>query len=790
MIISLPFLADAPVDTDDDLVRYAFGGNYPISSHLEWHNGIHLIAPSDQSPVRAIADGKVIFVNAPDSAPSTEPLHPQNYGSANPQETLWTDKGMVIVEHTTEIGANGATPVELTYYSVYMHLKSVDKAVGKDKPVYRKDRLGEAGQIYGQRNHMHFEICMNEANLSKLLGHARDKHPEDGVTPSADGRVDAVFGSTCVFLPATTPVLDKEPGTHMNTISAGTLGAPMWLKIDYAGNATIGSYTINGEPIGAVVVEPDGEYQLYKDALKRHGLLTPEQQTQSSPSGWYELLRFGRNLGPDPLPSSVEHWRKVATPSGEKYVNLNVVGSFKFSEADFPVFLGWQCIADDDSVNDQRCDSPKLRTLLARSIADMGQREKALKKTGDGRQLLAKQTAQKNMAAKMRKLICKFPSEFEQGTFEERYGHIKEEDDFKSNDENWKKLKAHIQALTRTDLPQVYKDAQWHVHPVSFIEQMRKCGWLSKQELVQCIPSHALRTGAWKDAQGNKHTGVFWEEVASPEAGKKGTAGRAYDIIKNHYIPLNRMMRKYGISSKPLRMVSLLGNALQETGWLSGLQEAGGSGYWYTPWHGRGMLQLTHAENYFNYWRWRGRKTPAALEKALKDATQVEAKKSSSARSLTALADNNFIGWTSDIKDWREDVSAAIGTPRENTGDARQAPTDSAGYYALASKLVQYADEAHTIERVSVNTVNVSGVSTGAKVYYRSLSFWKVSASVNLPGVVSNTNYSGINGFDSRCSAYGVLLAMLTETYFSDAQGNRSLLFPEGYERRKQEVKS
>lgn len=76
----------------------------------------------------------------------------------------------------------------------------------------------------------------------------------------------------------------------------------------------------------------------------------------------------------------------------------------------------------------------------------------------------------------------------------------------------------------------------------------------------------------------------------------------------------------------------------------------------------------------------------------------------------------------------------------------------------------------------SVNTVNAHLVSTGAHVYYRSRSFWKVSVSVNLPGAINNTNYNGINGFDSRCSAYGVLLAMLAEVYLPDAQGNQTLL--------------
>jgi len=38
-----------------------------------------------------------------------------------------------------------------------------------------------------------------------------------------------------------------------------------------------------------------------------------------------------------------------------------------------------------------------------------------------------------------------------------------------------------------------------------------------------------------------------------------------------------------------------------------------------------------------------------------------------------------------------------------------------------------------------------------------------------------------MNGFDSRCSAYGVALAVLGEIRFPDAEGKISLEYPEGY---------
>jgi hypothetical protein len=38
-----------------------------------------------------------------------------------------------------------------------------------------------------------------------------------------------------------------------------------------------------------------------------------------------------------------------------------------------------------------------------------------------------------------------------------------------------------------------------------------------------------------------------------------------------------------------------------------------------------------------------------------------------------------------------------------------------------------------------------------------------------------------MNGFDSRCSAYGVILAVLTEMRLPDASGQYTSWYPEGY---------
>ncbi len=389
MLISLPFLPSsnlsATLSLANDTLEYSFTGQYPVSSHLEWHNGIHVVAPDAATDVRAIADGKVIYLQAADAQPpSTDLALPQNYATfgSGPE---WTDKGMLIIEHTTEIGASGNTPVSLTYYSVYAHLSTIKAALKVGDKVYRKDSLGKPGQIYGQARHMHFEVCMNDDNLQALLGQAPDQRLAPGATPARDGRTDAVFGSTYVYLPASTPVQTAAPTNHLAATGTSTLGTAQWVQISYAGHATLTSYTLEGAPIGSPRSDAEAEYKLYQEANTRHDSLPVAIKANSSPSGWYELLRFGRNVGrgdaatdKDPLPTNAAHWRKIVTPAGEVWADLNAAGSFKFSDADFPSVLGWNCIGDDASTTDQRCDSAKLRAMLLSEISEPDEKQRLL----------------------------------------------------------------------------------------------------------------------------------------------------------------------------------------------------------------------------------------------------------------------------------------------------------------------------------------------------------------------------------------------------------------------------
>lgn len=180
-------------------------------------------------------------------------------------------------------------------------------------------------------------------------------------------------------------------------------------------------------------------------------------------------------------------------------------------------------------------------------------------------------------------------------------------------------------------------------------------------------------------------------------------------------------------------------------------------------------MQLTNPENYLNYFKYIGRPVQNQLKTSLVDAYATIAAQPSANRSNTTLQERNF-----------PDLSTEFIELRNRVADPQSTlAADSAGFYWIKNKMAKYADEEHVLERVSVNS------NLGTKYYYRSSSFWKASAAVNLPGRIGSLYHRSLNGFDSRCCAYGVALAILTENKFPNISGSLVLNFPEGYKHRK-----
>ena len=539
----------------------AHEGSFPLSHSLAWHNGMHLQAPQAAGvslPARAIADGTVVFVNPP-RASNTTVTDAQNYNpfdrpGAAPT-AAWTDNGCVIIEHTTTIGANGAAEIEVVFYSVYMHLGVLGKTTPAGRtarrdlqtgdPIWRRDEVGTPGQVYGHSGQIHFEVCLNADHLQHLIGRAPNwvepsVAPAVPAAPTADGRTDSLFGSVYFYLLANTPMAASAamPASHLRgAAAASTLGAALWVKMSYAaGDCTFETLDVRGVSVAALPAEADAEYGLYAEATRRHATLTPAQQAGSSPSGWYELLRFGRNIGRGPnaadkddLPANAAHWRRIAGANGTAlWADLNAPGSFKFSDADFLSVMGWNCIDDDTTPNDQRCDSDHLKSLIRDSDPANTHRMEATE--------LARRLGNAQVQAKLKRAICKFPSEWSRDTAGVRYGFAEELMAFADDPQAIPRLQAHLQALSFTSLPAGYLAADWRMHPREFVRHLKKCSWLSRREMLQLVPNKIIR----KPGSHSSNSLGVWE---SPNiaAAEQSLALRA--------IALNRSLRKFCINT-------------------------------------------------------------------------------------------------------------------------------------------------------------------------------------------------------------------------------------------------
>jgi len=750
MIISPPILKTRDVQTPDEawvedcMTGWAPGqAAYPINNKLEWHGGVHIQVDAQapaRYPVRAIADGTVVFARK--CTETTDRNHPLWHADG------WTSDGCVVLRHNTEIGAG--EQARLTFFSVYLHLSALSDAVKVGQKIGRKDELGRVGYIYGQGGQIHVEICLDDTNLHRLVGRTSAE-----LDTSKNGRLDAVWGQAYFRLPAGTPVYaskpkaaERKPG--MDTPTMPTLVEPLYVGLQWqAGDAHVSVWQNDGKHVGRLPPDSGAEYRLHDTAQALYEALRKARGAGLSvtPTQIHDLLRWGRRL--DGQVIDVPHWRQVPINGSSGWVDLNAPGVTCFSDADWPHWRGWHLV-DDDPDGNSRCDSQAIRQLLQKLSAQA----EPLSNAQAGALV-----RQDSIHAKLRTLIAKIGSEWDVSTAEARWRWVTERSADNTNPhspQDFAKLVAHVRALC-IDCPALLQ-AKWRFDPARFIAQMRKCSWLSRDEFVQVIPDFALRTGKQ----------VMWERIATDTS-------NASAIFSGHRVPLNEALRRYGITS-PLRMAAFFGNAVQETSWLGRLSEFHGGSTWYAPWHGRGFLQLTNPGNYINYWRWRGRHVDDKLAQALtKEYDRVYSLKP---RPSAALADEKFVGVTEEIRTWRSQTADETRPDSAKTAEDRYSPADSAGWYWQVNHMARYADQPHTLERKDVMSDH------GKKSYYRSEAFWRASASVNLPSVIKKTYSSALNGFDSRCCAYGVALALLTEMRFADQDGNNTLWYPLGFRRR------
>lgn len=656
MLISPPFLP-APIsgESDEAFVNRAMqggipgDGGFPLSFDLNWHGGIHLTAPQEGDthlPVRAIADGTLVYCRQPTDEASAPADHGLRY------RDQWTDNGCIVLKHETEIGEGAGASV--VFYSIYLHLSKITLATPtKGAKIYRKDALGQAGQIYGQNHRIHFEIIADQSQIANLVGRSERLLDHQ----SGNGRTDSCWGDMYFFIPPEVLIYEAAPtdrlqnensapiayrcpamptglppvvegGSAQNSVQteptpliqgyewavAQQLQDGIFVRMSYErGQCTLTSFLVSGEEIGVYQEEADYEYNLYRTATK----LYPER-----PSAGYELLRFGRVLGPDALqPADAAHWRQIALPARSGglprtgWVNLNATTVTKFSDADFPHWQGWQLI-DDDADPDSHCQSPYIRNLLRLdngkvvsdqmdavslallpAYAGLSEEEQLKLSERYERERAQNEAALRDAAAQkqLKRLICKFPSEWSKNDFDTRYRWLKKvAPGGPLSEESYSRFRTHHQELAfwEDSALEGVDPIHWHFSPKEFIGHFRKCIWLSPDEFKGIYPNVQPEKIQSYLKLINKTTIKYLINGSTRRAHFFGQAA----VETNQ---LRWMSELY--NGDPYDYFRRYTSAQNFVGWLGNIKWNDGGDF-----RGRGMKQLTGRANYADYWVYRG----------------------------------------------------------------------------------------------------------------------------------------------------------------------------------------
>ena len=502
---------------------------------------------------------------------------------------------------------------------------------------------------------------------------------------------------------------------------AATTATALIVAIRYAGDAFISTTRANGEVVGTVISEANFEYDLFKNASGLHSRCA---------SAAFDLLRFGRVLGPETLvPSSMPNWRKICYDGGQGWINLASTTIHKYSDADFPQWLGW-IIIDESGDLDSRVDTKAVKSWL-----DLN-KDSAVS-VGEATSQLSNEVVKRKLA----RVVCKIPTEWSKSTIDTRWGWLKQktvENEHPLEAADFEELKQHIAKLCFwEDANLSISPNHWHFDPKEFIRTFKKCGWLSQSEMLQLVPEHIIR----KSGSHGSSNPSFWE---SPNI----ATARAF--LTNHRVELNKALRKFLITS-PYRQAAFFGNAVQETGWFKDLRESSGN----TPqlhsgWYGRGFLQLTNPNgnlnagnnNYYKYFRFLGR------EPRIPPGPQE-------------------LGW-------RDEIGS----------NSYHAAHSAAAYWVWPDKSGSvhnsnvYADVLAVNQRKTINTAQ------GIKVWYYNRSFAKCASSVNLPGSINSDPPNTMNGLVDRSTAFVNALVVLSDRPVFRDEHNQEILSPENFKRR------
>ncbi|KVO08233.1 hypothetical protein WJ70_23870 [Burkholderia ubonensis] len=648
MIISPPFLPASGLTSNDasrpdpmmdavDQLEIGHHGVYPVAFDRRFHGGIHL-APNEQNePVRAIADGDVVAYRVCRNA-----LSDGRIDSATGQPELNSNAGFVLLRHTTDTG-DGRT---ITYYSLYMHLLDMseqediapqpndpaatgsanalpkwllDTAEGKDgvvqpggtKKVYRKDMLGYVGRHQGVR-HLHFEIFMADDDFTAWFeqdGHKVQLGEKNPVQPTSGD----YWGHTYFVIPGPKDFVSQPAGmsdTWFPRVPGGSIGENDTLYVEAwfnKGRRYTQAWIDRGNSGSVTLLTPDPVADPYDSDTKQYEYDLYDRSValySACPSDGFEMLRFGRILSDHPTLSGAACDTWVAVPVDENgnqgYVNIASDAIIKLSDADFPFFKDWQKVDEDNTPfnHDGLCGYDELCRLTG--VADPQATSGMISPLEYDRnnddsanlQLAGYVRNAEGAREKLRGLVCKARSEWDPSDNDERYQGLNEPDGFfgKQKDTNPDGYAKFIEFLSKfqfLDKTSLAGQKVWFFHPLKFIRHFRKCDWLSAVEIAQCIPRIMFSLRGTQFVSGS-HS---WRDAFQQ--------GGAWEV------DLNVAMRKYRISSTRERVTHFLAQLMEESGWLTAVREYYGERKSYSPYYGRGLIQLTHMTNYVKYGEFR-----------------------------------------------------------------------------------------------------------------------------------------------------------------------------------------
>jgi hypothetical protein len=807
MIISPPFLPASGLASNDasnpdpmmdavDQFEICHHGVYPVAFDRRFHGGIHLDPGEQHEPVRAIADGDVVAYRVCKNAISDGATD-----STTGQPALNSNAGFVLLKHMTDTG-DGRT---ITYYSLYMHLLDMtaqeqfapqpndpsetgspdampkwllDTAGGKDgvvqpggtKKVYRKDMLGYVGQHQGVR-HLHFEIFMADDDFTGWFdqeGHQVQLGEKNPVQPTSSD----YWGHTYFVIHGPQNFMAQPAGmsaTWFPQLPGGSIGehdtlyveawfnkgrryTQAWIDRGNSGHVTLLTKAPVADPYDNETRQY--EYDLYDRAVALYS---------ACPSEGYEMLRFGRilsrSVAAGPAPAT---W--VAVPFDENgtqgYIDIAPDAIIKLSDADFPFFKDWQKVNEDNTPFDHNglCGYDELCRLtgVADPQATFGMIQPLeYDKNNDNaaiQQLAGYVQNAEGIRDKLRGLACKAYSEWDPSNNDARYQGLNDPNGFfgKQKDTNPNGYTKFIEFLSKfqfLDKTSLVGQKLWYLHPLALIRHFRKCGWLSKKEMLQLIPAFVIR----KPGSNNSPSQGVWEQP---------NLAFASSLLDRFGLNLNNSMRKFKLDT-PSRQACFIANATQETGWFRYLTEGNRSDNatdLHNGWFGRGFLQLTNPNgnmgggnnNYYKYFKFLGR------HPTLPPGPQELQWRNEVGRDFYNASHSAGVYW----------VWSAKSMP---TADNQSRPqVDSAN---------KYADALGINERRTIRT------NAGTKVWYYNQSFTNCAAAVNYPGATGQ-NPPNMNGLVDRSTSFTNALIVLTDIPIFKGPNHEDLTWPENFTRR------